>query len=268
MRRSVRRTLLRTAWNAALLLIAVAITLQLLGWFVLQPLLVARGDRLATTIIATMDVPIMTTPGGGTDRDPVAPGHPAAHHRGELRSVRRLPIDASGIAHDPARTDRHVDPVHVVAGAVVRFAARIGRFARRSGRPVPRAVRARPAGRWDGRDRPGGVGHTHRSARCAGHRRDIGRGGVALGRLRGARYAAGPLRRIRLPRAGRGGAGVQRLWHDRPRPARLPATGRVRIQRRVPRPGGGRERGRARAGPAAPGDHQPGGRRLARRTAQ
>jgi hypothetical protein len=63
MRRSVRRTLLRTAWNAALLLVAVAITLQLLGWFVLQPVLVARGDRLATTIIATMDVPIMTTPG-------------------------------------------------------------------------------------------------------------------------------------------------------------------------------------------------------------
>jgi hypothetical protein len=63
MRRSVRRTLLRTAWNTALLLVAVAIALQLLGWFVLQPLLVARGDRLADSVVATIDVPIMTIPG-------------------------------------------------------------------------------------------------------------------------------------------------------------------------------------------------------------
>jgi hypothetical protein len=63
MRRSVRRTLLRTAWNAALLLIAGAIVLQLLGSYVLQPLLVARGDRVADSIVATVDVPIMTIPG-------------------------------------------------------------------------------------------------------------------------------------------------------------------------------------------------------------
>jgi hypothetical protein len=63
MRRSVRRTVLLTAVNTALLLVAAALVLQLLGWFVIHPLLVDRGDRLADHVTATIDVPVMTIPG-------------------------------------------------------------------------------------------------------------------------------------------------------------------------------------------------------------
>jgi hypothetical protein len=63
MRRSVRRTVLRTAFNAACLLLVGAIALQMLGWYVLQPLLVDRGDRVSSSIAASIDVPVMTIPG-------------------------------------------------------------------------------------------------------------------------------------------------------------------------------------------------------------
>jgi hypothetical protein len=63
MRRSVRRTVLRTAWHAALLVIAGAIVLQLVGFYLVQPVLVARGDRVADSVAATIDVPVMTIPG-------------------------------------------------------------------------------------------------------------------------------------------------------------------------------------------------------------
>jgi hypothetical protein len=63
MRRSVRRTVLRTALDAALLLLVAAIALQLLGWFVLHPLLVDRGTRAPDSVAASIDVPVMTIPG-------------------------------------------------------------------------------------------------------------------------------------------------------------------------------------------------------------
>jgi hypothetical protein len=63
MRRSVRRTVLLTAVNTVLLLVLTAIVLQLLGWFLVHPLLVDRGDRLADHVTATIDLPVMTIPG-------------------------------------------------------------------------------------------------------------------------------------------------------------------------------------------------------------
>jgi hypothetical protein len=63
MRRSVRRTLLRTAFNAALLLLVAVIVVQLLGWYVVHPLLVDRGDRAPDSVAASIDVPVLTIPG-------------------------------------------------------------------------------------------------------------------------------------------------------------------------------------------------------------
>ncbi|MCC5949401.1 MAG: zf-HC2 domain-containing protein [Nitriliruptoraceae bacterium] len=63
MRRSVRRTLLRTALNAAGLLLIGALGLQLLGALVFNPLFVERGDRVAQSVTASIDLPIMTIPG-------------------------------------------------------------------------------------------------------------------------------------------------------------------------------------------------------------
>jgi hypothetical protein len=63
MRRAVRRTVLRTAFNAACLLFVAALALQMLGWYVLQPLLVDRGDRVSASLAASIDVPVMTIPG-------------------------------------------------------------------------------------------------------------------------------------------------------------------------------------------------------------
>lgn len=63
MRRSVRRTVLVTAVNSALLLVLAYLVLQLLGWFVVHPLLIDRGNRLAEHVTATIDVPVMTIPG-------------------------------------------------------------------------------------------------------------------------------------------------------------------------------------------------------------
>lgn len=68
MRRAVRRTLVGTAAGAALLLIAGAFLLELLGWFVVHPLVVDRGDRVASSIAASVDLPVMTTPGAEPDQ--------------------------------------------------------------------------------------------------------------------------------------------------------------------------------------------------------
>jgi hypothetical protein len=74
MRRSVRRTVLVTALNTVLLLIAAVIALQLLGWFVIHPLLIDRGDRLADHVTATIDVPVMTIPGAELNQLTSSPG--------------------------------------------------------------------------------------------------------------------------------------------------------------------------------------------------
>jgi hypothetical protein len=63
MKRSVRRTLLGTAVRAALLLLAGAIVVQLVGGFLVGPLLVDRGDRVPAAITATFDLPVLTIPG-------------------------------------------------------------------------------------------------------------------------------------------------------------------------------------------------------------
>jgi hypothetical protein len=63
MRRSVRRTLLGTAFRAALLLLAGAIVVQLVGGFLVGPLLVDRGDRVPAAVAATFDLPVLTIPG-------------------------------------------------------------------------------------------------------------------------------------------------------------------------------------------------------------
>jgi hypothetical protein len=63
MRRSVRLTVLRTAVDTVLLLVLVVLLLQILGWFVLHPLLVDRGDRLDSHVTATIDLPVLLIPG-------------------------------------------------------------------------------------------------------------------------------------------------------------------------------------------------------------
>jgi hypothetical protein len=63
MKRSVRRTLLGTAVRAALLLLAGAIVLQLVGGFLVGPVLVDRGDRVPAVVAATFDLPVLTIPG-------------------------------------------------------------------------------------------------------------------------------------------------------------------------------------------------------------
>lgn len=74
MRRSVRRTVLLTAVNTALLLVLAFVVLQLLGWYVVNPLLVDRGGRLADHVTATIDVPVMTIPGAELDQVTSNPG--------------------------------------------------------------------------------------------------------------------------------------------------------------------------------------------------
>jgi hypothetical protein len=63
MKRSVRRTLLATAVRAALLLLAGAIVVQLVGFFLVGPLLIDRGDRVPAVVAATFDLPLLTIPG-------------------------------------------------------------------------------------------------------------------------------------------------------------------------------------------------------------
>lgn len=63
MRRAVRRTVLRTAVDAAGLLLVGALVLQLLGAVVWVPLAVDRGDRVAASVAASIDLPVMTIPG-------------------------------------------------------------------------------------------------------------------------------------------------------------------------------------------------------------
>jgi hypothetical protein len=74
MRRSVRRTVLVTAVNTVLLLILAVMVLQLLAWFVIHPLLIDRGDRLADHVTATIDVPVMTIPGAELSQLMSSPG--------------------------------------------------------------------------------------------------------------------------------------------------------------------------------------------------
>jgi hypothetical protein len=63
MRRAVRRTVLRTAVNTVLLLALAALLLQVVGWFVIHPLLVDRGNRLESHVTATIDLPVLLIPG-------------------------------------------------------------------------------------------------------------------------------------------------------------------------------------------------------------
>jgi hypothetical protein len=63
MRRAVRRTVLRTAVNTVLLLVLTALLLQVVGWFVIHPLLVDRGGRLESHVTATIDLPVLLIPG-------------------------------------------------------------------------------------------------------------------------------------------------------------------------------------------------------------
>jgi predicted anti-sigma-YlaC factor YlaD len=63
MRRIVRRSLFRTAWNTLLLLFAGWIALWFFAALVIQPLVVNRGGRAADIVQATVDLGIMLNPG-------------------------------------------------------------------------------------------------------------------------------------------------------------------------------------------------------------
>jgi len=63
MKRTVRRSMFRTAFNTALLLVAGWIILWFLSVFVVQPLAVNRGGRAADAVRMSIDLPMMTYPG-------------------------------------------------------------------------------------------------------------------------------------------------------------------------------------------------------------
>jgi predicted anti-sigma-YlaC factor YlaD len=63
MRRTVRRSLFRTAVNTAMLLFAGFITVWFLSALVIQPLVVNRGGRAAEIARASIDVATMSNPG-------------------------------------------------------------------------------------------------------------------------------------------------------------------------------------------------------------
>jgi hypothetical protein len=63
MRRTVRRSLFRTAWNTVLLLFAGWIALWFLAALVFQPLVVNRGGRAADLARASIDLTIMLNQG-------------------------------------------------------------------------------------------------------------------------------------------------------------------------------------------------------------
>lgn len=63
MRRAIRRSMVRTAVDAALLLLTGLIAIWLVAALVLQPFLVNRGDRAADLAQASIDIPLMTNPG-------------------------------------------------------------------------------------------------------------------------------------------------------------------------------------------------------------
>jgi hypothetical protein len=67
MRRAVRRTLLRTAVNAIVMVVVAALVLQVVGWFVVDPLLIDRGERVSNSVIASIDLPVITIPGAEID---------------------------------------------------------------------------------------------------------------------------------------------------------------------------------------------------------
>lgn len=67
MRRAVRRTLVRTAVNAILLVVVAALGLMLVGWLVVDPLFIDRGERVENSVIASVDLPIITIPGAEID---------------------------------------------------------------------------------------------------------------------------------------------------------------------------------------------------------
>jgi hypothetical protein len=63
MKRTVRRSMFRTAFNTALLLVAGWIVLWFLAVFVVQPLAVNRGGRVADAVRMSIDLPMMAHPG-------------------------------------------------------------------------------------------------------------------------------------------------------------------------------------------------------------
>ncbi len=63
MRRAVRRSMLRVAGDALLILFAVWLAAWLLSLLVLQPLVLNRGGRAEAATVATVDLAIMSNPG-------------------------------------------------------------------------------------------------------------------------------------------------------------------------------------------------------------
>ncbi|QBI21082.1 zf-HC2 domain-containing protein [Egibacter rhizosphaerae] len=73
-RRIVRRTLLRTAVDVLLLGLAAVVAATLLSWFVWHPLVVDRGGRVADTVQAAADLPMLTVPGAEVSQVRSHPG--------------------------------------------------------------------------------------------------------------------------------------------------------------------------------------------------
>ncbi len=74
LRRSVRRALWRTVIDAAVMLIALGLSLFIISNFVVHPLLMNRGDRAEAVARATFDVAGMFNPGAFVDKFTVDSG--------------------------------------------------------------------------------------------------------------------------------------------------------------------------------------------------
>lgn len=67
MRRAIRASLLRLAFNVVVVLVAGWLTLSLLGYLVFQPFVVDRGGRAAAATQATQDMAVMFNPGASLE---------------------------------------------------------------------------------------------------------------------------------------------------------------------------------------------------------
>lgn len=67
MRRAIRASLLRLAFNVVVVLVAGWLTLSLLGYLVFQPFVVDRGGRAAAATQATQDMAVLFNPGASLE---------------------------------------------------------------------------------------------------------------------------------------------------------------------------------------------------------
>ena len=93
LRRSVRRAMRRTVFDASLMLLAAFMAFWLVGLLVVQPLVVNRGDRAASAARATLDLAVMVNEGAYVDEFSISSG-PLSR---EFTAGLQLPVGSSSV---------------------------------------------------------------------------------------------------------------------------------------------------------------------------